>query len=141
VSAARRAAGLHFAQLPPSQSQIRDLPVRLGVRCVVDIRVRLADLRPLGLVVLDNRSGKSVYLSEVWRMDSLRCKKFDGDVSLLSGSTAPNVSTPSPPPTRRGDRLAARARAADLRPDAAVTHFGRGARAGLLPSWEKPAFA
>src|ERR1700744_3437203 len=64
VSSAGVLRGLHFAQLPPSQAKYVTCLSGSVFGVVVDIRVRSPTFGRWDAVVLDDRSRKTVYLSE-----------------------------------------------------------------------------
>lgn len=64
VSAAGVLRGLHFAQLPPSQAKYITCPRGAVFDVVVDIRVGSPTFGQWDSVLLDDRSRRSVYISE-----------------------------------------------------------------------------
>jgi dTDP-4-dehydrorhamnose 3,5-epimerase len=137
VSAAGVLRGLHFAQLPPSQANYVTCRSGSVFDVVVDIRVGSPTFGRWDAVVLDDRSHKSVYLSE---------GLAHGFVALQDNSTVMYLCSAEYNPEREHTIAATDPALAIAWPsghglvmsdrDAAAPTLDEVRAAGLLPTWE-----
>src|ERR1700737_1320269 len=140
VSAAGVLRGLHFAQLPPSQAKYVTCLSGSVFDVVVDIRVGSPTFGRWDAVVLDDRSRKSVYLSEGLAHGFLALQDNSTVMYLCSAEYSPQrehtICATDPAlgiewplvdgaPPSLSDR------------DAAAPTFDEVRASGLLPTWEE----
>jgi dTDP-4-dehydrorhamnose 3,5-epimerase len=136
VSAAGVLRGLHFAQLPPSQAKYVSCPRGAVFDVVVDIRVGSPTFGQWDSVLLDDRSRRSVYISEGLAHGFLALQDDSTVMYLCSAGYDParehtiratdpalGIEWPS-----SGHALSAR--------DAEAPTLADVQAAGLLPTWE-----
>ncbi|MGA8329015.1 MAG: dTDP-4-dehydrorhamnose 3,5-epimerase [Mycobacterium sp.] len=138
VSAAGVLRGLHFAQLPPSQAKYVTCVAGSVFDVVVDIRVGSPTFGRWDAVTLDDRSRKTVYLSEGLAHGFLSLQDHSTVMYLCSTEYSPQrehtiaatdptlaIEWPSGHEIVLSDR------------DAAAPTLEEVRAAGLLPSWEE----
>ncbi|MBN3457023.1 dTDP-4-dehydrorhamnose 3,5-epimerase [Mycolicibacterium sp.] len=135
VSAAGVLRGLHFAELPPSQAKYVTCVRGAVFDVVVDIRVGSPTFGQWDSVLLDDRSHRSVYLSEGLAHGFLALEDDSTVMYLCSAGYAPNrehtilatslgIDWPAEHPIILSER------------DAAAQTLEEARAAGLLPTWE-----
>ncbi|TXI57933.1 MULTISPECIES: dTDP-4-dehydrorhamnose 3,5-epimerase [Mycolicibacterium] len=135
VSAAGVLRGLHFAELPPSQAKYVTCVRGAVFDVVVDIRVGSPTFGQWDSVLLDDRSHRSVYLSEGLAHGFLALADDSTVMYLCSAGYAPNrehtilatslgIDWPAEHPIILSER------------DAAAQTLEEARAAGLLPTWE-----
>src|SRR6201992_1812614 len=138
VSAAGVRRGLHFAQLPPSQAKYVTCLSGSVFDVVVDIRVGSPTFGRWDAVVLDDRSHKTVYLSEGLAHGFLVLEDNSTVMYLCSAEYSPqreHTISPTDPalaidwPSGHGLRISDR--------HAAAPTWDEVRAAGLLPSWDE----
>ncbi|MGO8965442.1 dTDP-4-dehydrorhamnose 3,5-epimerase [Mycobacterium sp.] len=138
VSAAGVLRGLHFAQLPPSQAKYVTCLSGSVFDVVVDIRVGSPTFGRWDAVVLDDRSRRSVYLSEGLAHGFLALQDNSTVIYLCSAEYSPQrehtiaatdpalaIDWPSGQELSLSDR------------DAAALTLDEVRAAGLLPTWQE----
>ncbi|MGO9071481.1 dTDP-4-dehydrorhamnose 3,5-epimerase [Mycobacterium sp.] len=138
VSAAGALRGLHFAQLPPSQAKYVTCLSGSVFDVVVDIRVGSPTFGRWDAVVLDDRSRRSVYLSEGLAHGFLALQDNSTVMYLCSAEYSPQrdhtiaatdpalaIDWPSGQELSLSDR------------DAAALTLDEVRAAGLLPTWQE----
>ena len=138
VSAAGVLRGLHFAQLPPSQAKYVTCLSGSVFDVVVDIRVGSPTFGRWDGVVLDDRSRKTVYLSEGLAHGFLVLQDNSTVMYLCSAEYSPqreHTISPTDPALAidwpSGHELLISDR------DAAAPTLDEVRAAGLLPSWDE----
>ena len=138
VSAAGVLRGLHFAQLPPSQAKYVTCLSGSVFDVVVDIRVGSPTFGRWDAVVLDDRSHKTVYLSEGLAHGFLALHDNSTVMYLCSTGYSPqreHTISPTDPalaidwPNRHPLLISDR--------DAAAPTLEEVRAAGLLPTWDQ----
>ncbi|BBX34565.1 dTDP-4-dehydrorhamnose 3,5-epimerase [Mycolicibacterium mageritense DSM 44476 = CIP 104973] len=135
VSAAGVLRGMHFAELPPSQAKYVTCVRGAVFDVVVDIRVGSPTFGQWDSVLLDDRSHRSVYLSEGLAHGFLALEDDSTVMYLCSAGYAPNrehtilatslgIDWPAEHPIILSER------------DAAAQTLEEARAAGLLPTWE-----
>ena len=139
VSSAGVLRGLHFAQLPPSQAKYVTCLRGAVFDVVVDIRVGSPTFGHWDSVLLDDRTRRSVYLSEGLAHGFLALEEDSTVMYLCSAGYAPTrehtirADRSGDRDRLANDRIRRRARGVRARPD---FPFPRQVRAaGLLPTW------
>ncbi len=138
VSAAGVLRGLHFAQLPPSQAKYVTCVSGSVFDVAVDIRLGSPTFGRWDAVTLDDRSRKTIYLSEGLAHGFLALQDNSTVMYLCSTEYSPQrehtiaatdptlaIDWPSGHELRLSDR------------DAAAPTLEEVRAAGLLPSWEE----
>jgi dTDP-4-dehydrorhamnose 3,5-epimerase len=138
VSAAGVLRGLHFAALPPSQAKYVTCLTGSVFDVVVDIRVGSPTFGRWDAVVLDDRSHKSVYISEGLAHGFVALQDNSTVMYLCSAEYSPqreHTISPTDPalaidwPSRHDLVISDR--------DAAAPTLDEVRAAGLLPTWEE----
>jgi dTDP-4-dehydrorhamnose 3,5-epimerase len=138
VSAAGVLRGLHFAELPPSQAKYVTCLSGSVFDVVVDIRVGSPTFGRWDAVVLDDRSHKSVYISEGLAHGFLALQDNSTVMYLCSAGYSPqreHTISPTDPALAidwpSGHDLVISDR------DATAPTLDEVRAAGLLPTWEE----
>jgi dTDP-4-dehydrorhamnose 3,5-epimerase len=138
VSAAGVLRGLHFAQLPPSQAKYVSCITGSVFDVVVDIRVGSPTFGRWDAVVLDDRSHKSVYISEGLAHGFVALQDNSTVMYLCSAEYSPHgehTISPTDPKLAidwpSGHELVISDR------DATAPTLDEVRAAGLLPTWEE----
>src|SRR5271156_384253 len=140
VSAAGVLRGLHFAQLPPSQAKYVTCLSGSVFDVVVDIRVGSPTFGRWDAVVLDDRSRRSVYLSEGLAHGFLALQDNSMVMYLCSAEYNPQREHTicATDPALAIDWPLVNGAAASLSDrDAAAPSFEEVRASGILPTWEE----